>query len=268
VNNKTNNKHNLKTKRRKAPGDIMKKTLLTLAAVSTLSMSAQAEQLWADNSVSVLYGSDYEFNVDEDTTTLTLEHVSGHSWGGLFYFVDRHNGGDYKETYGEFSPTFNLTKMEGMVTGINLAYTYEFGTLQTGDFNFADPNFHKAFDNHLVGLGVNLKIPGLNFASVTFYRAFNDGSDTDDNQLIVVAGYSNGNLNIDGFMDYAFGSENDGFGGEDSMNLTPQITYDIAPMLELKGKLKVGIEYSYWTNQFGIDGQDQNAVSLLLKAHL
>ena len=110
----------------------MKKTLLTLAAVSALSVSAQAEQFWADNSVSVLYGSDYEFNKDEDTTTLTLEHVSGHSWGDLFYFVDRHNGANYKETYGEFSPNFTLTKMEGMVSSVKLAYTYEFGSFQTG----------------------------------------------------------------------------------------------------------------------------------------
>ena len=28
----------------------------------------KAEQFWADNSVSVLYGSDYEFNTDVDTT--------------------------------------------------------------------------------------------------------------------------------------------------------------------------------------------------------
>jgi nucleoside-specific outer membrane channel protein Tsx len=238
----------------------MKKTLLTLVAASALSVSAQAEQIWADNSVSVLYGSDYEFNVDEDTTTLTLEHVSGHSWGDLFYFVDRHNGANYKETYGEFSPNFTLTKMEGLVTSVKLAYTYEFGSFQTAT------GFATGFDNHLVGVAADLKVPGLDFASVTLYRALNEGSDSDDNQITVVAGYSNGNLIIDGFMDYAFGSENDGT--EESMNLTPQITSNLAPMLGLKNKLKVGVEYSYWTNQFGFDGQDQNAISLLLKAHL
>lgn len=241
----------------------MKKTLLTLAAASALSVSAQAEQFWADNSVSVLYGSDYEFNTDVDTTTLTLEHVSGHSWGGLFYFVDRHNGGDYKETYGEFSPTFNLTKMDGFVTGLNLAYTYEFGTFQTGEFDFANPNFHSAFDNHLFGLGADLKVPGMDFVSATVFRAINEGGD-DDTQLTLVYGAHFGDIIIDGFMDYSFGADN----AEDSMNLTPQITYNVGPMLGLKNKVKVGLEYSYWTNQFGIDGQDQNAVSLLLKAHL
>lgn len=252
----------------------MKKTLLALAGASLLSASVQAEQFWADTSLSLLYGSDYEFLEDEDLTTLTLEHVSGHSWGGLFLFVDRHAGAGFSETYGEISPTFTLAKMDGMVSAVNLAYTYEFDNLQTGDKNFdADTDndpFHQGFDNHLVGVGVDLKVPGMDFLSVNFYRALNDknasGEDNDDNQITVAYGYSNGNLIIDGFMDYAFGSENDNV--EDSMNLTPQITYNVAPMLGMKNKLKVGVEYSYWTNQFGVDGQDQSAVSLLLKAHL
>ena len=108
----------------------------------------------------------------------------------------------------------------------------------------------------------------MDFLSVNLYRALNDkvgGDDNDDNQITVAYGYSNGNFIIDGFMDYAFGSEDDNV--EDSMNLTPQITYNIGPMLGTKSKVKVGVEYSYWTNQFGGD-EDQNAVSLLLKTHL
>ncbi|EAT12213.1 hypothetical protein HF888_05350 [Bermanella marisrubri] len=245
----------------------MKKTILTLAAASAFTMNAQAEQYWADNSVSVLYSDQYEFNEDEATTTMTLEHVSGHSWGDLFYFVDRHNGGDYKETYGEFSPNIKLTSIDdSLVSSVKLAYTYEFGTFQTGDFNPGNPSFHSAFDNHLLGLGADLKVPGMDFTSVYLYRAFNDSSDSDDNQITLVYGYSNGNLIIDGFLDYSFGNENDSV--EDEMNFTPQITYNVGPALGLKNKLKVGVEYSYWTNQFGIDGQDQNAVSLLVKAHL
>ncbi len=239
----------------------MKKTILTLAGATLLSMSAQAEQFWADNSVSVLYGSDYEFNKDVDTTTLTLEHVSGHSWGGLFYFVDRHNGGAFSETYAEFSPTYSLVKMDGFVSGINAAFTYEFTTVRGG----------QNLDNFLVGVGADLKVPGLDFASATVFYADNNeafGNST-DYQLTLVGGYSNGNLAIDGFMDYAFNnSEDNGSFNVDSMNLTPQITYNVGPMLGLKNKLKLGIEYSYWTNQFGVDGNDQNAVSLLLKAHL
>lgn len=245
----------------------MQKTLLALAGASLLSVSAQAEQFWADTSISLLYGSDYEFLEDEDLTTVTLEHVSGHSWGGLFFFVDRHAGAGFTETYGEVSPTFTLAKMDGMVSAVNLAYTYEFDNLQTGDVDGSQ--FHQGFDNHLIGAGVDLKVSGMDFLSVNFYRAFNDkiasGEDSDDNQITVAYGAHFGDITVDGFMDYAFGNENDAI--EDSMNFTPQITYNLAPSLGMKNKLKVGVEYSYWTNQFGGDN-DQNAISLLLKAHL
>lgn len=241
----------------------MKKTLLTLASAALLSTSVQAEQFWADNSVSVLYGSSYIepfVNGPDDElsyTTLTLEHVSGHSWGGLFYFVDRHSGEGFTDTYIEFSPTYTLTKMDGAVSSVSAAYTLESGG---------------GFDNHLVGASVGLSVPGMDYLNVNLYRAMNDslGIDKgDDNLFSVIYGYSNGNLTIDGFMDYRFGNDGNQFGDiEDSMNLTPQITYNLAPMLGLKNKLKIGVEYSYWTNKFGVDGADQNAVSLLLKAHL
>lgn len=239
----------------------MKKSLLTMAAASLLSVSAQAEQFWADNSVSVLYGDQYEFNKDVNTTTMTFEHVSGHSWGGLFFFMDRHNGGDFSETYSELSPTFTLAKMDGFVSGINAAFTYESTTVNDG----------QNLDNFLAGIGADLKVPGLDFASATVFYADNNekfGNST-DYQLTLVAGYSNGNFTVDGFMDYSFASSEDSdqfF--QDSMNLTPQITYNVGPALGLKNKLKVGVEYSYWTNQFGVKDNDQNAVSLLLKAHL
>ncbi len=236
----------------------MKKIILTLIGTITLSMSVQAEQFWADNSISLLTGSMYaepndfsDLDKEYSYSTVTLEHVSGHSWGGLFYFVDHHSGSDNTSSYIEISPNYCLKKMEGMVSSVNLAYTLETG----------GPT-----DNHLFGAGVDLKVPGMDYLGVTFYRAMNDGEDMDDNQITVVYGYSNGNITVDGFMDYSFASDNDN--SEDNMHLNPQITYNLAPMLGFKNKFKVGIEYSYWGAKYGIDGLDQNAISLLLKAHL
>lgn len=242
----------------------MKKTLLTIASAALLSTSVQAEQYWADNSVSVLYGSNYiepffTGNTEDEVTysTLTLEHVSGHSWGGLFYFVDSHSGEGFTDTYLEFSPTFTLAKMDGPISSISAAYTLESGS---------------GFDNHLFGASLGLSVPGMDYLNINLYRAVNDKIDidkSDDNLFSVIYGYSNGNLIIDGFMDYRFGNDGNMYGDvEDSMNFTPQITYNLAPMLGLKNKLKVGVEYSYWTNKYGVDGADQNAVSLLIKAHL
>jgi len=236
----------------------MKKTLATLAAAATLTLPVQAEQFWADNSVSVLNGSSYVEpfaggGLDPENeigyTTLTLEHVSGHSWGGLFYFVDHHSGDGFTDTYMEFSPSFSLMKTEGMVSSVNLAYTME--------------SMANLGTNHLFGIGADLKVPGLDFFNATVYSAKNDGGD-DDTQLTLVYGYSNGNLIIDGFMDYSFGADV----AEDQMNFTPQITYNVGPALGLKNKVKVGVEYSYWTGKYGVKDADQNAVSLLIKAHL
>lgn len=229
----------------------MKKTLLTLASAALLSTSVQAEQFWADNSVSVLYGSSYEPD-NSEFSTVTLEHVSGHSWGGLFYFMDHNSGTDNNSTYFEFSPKFTLAKMDGPIASVNLAYTMESGGSTT---------------NHLFGLGADLKIPGMDFASATFFIAKNENGtfpSDDDNQITLTYGAHFGDVILDGFIDYSFGSDTD----EDNIHINPQLTYNLAPTLGLKNKFKVGIEYSNWTNQYGIDGRDQSAVSLLLKAHL
>lgn len=248
----------------------MKKTLLTLAGASVLSMSAQAEQFWADNSVSLLYGEDYGLVPEETLTTMTLEHVSGHSWGGLFFFVDRHVGEDddagtqFKETYGEFSPKFTLVKMDGFVQAVNAAFTYEFGSTSgaTGQQ-----------DNYLYGVGVDLAVPGLNYFGATYYYADNEAVDADDHQITLTYGWNSGDFNIDGYIDYSTGTEV----SDASFHFNPQITYNVGSLLGLKNKVKLGVEYSYWENKFGVKqstadqfdlDSDQNAFSLLLKAHL
>jgi len=230
----------------------MKKTLLTLASAALLSSAAQAEQYWSDTSISILEGSSYSnafTGEDQDYTTMTLEHVSGHSWGGLFMFVDRQVG-DITETYSEVSPKVSIAKFDGFVSGINAAMTYESGSSQ-----FAN------FDNYLYGIGLDLSIPGMNFASATFLRAFNDGED--DNQITLTYGASSGNFNVDGYVDYSF----DNAEGEDQLMINPQITYNVGPLLGISNKIKLGVEYFYWQNKIG-QTEDQNAVSLLLKAHL
>ncbi|KZZ44026.1 MAG: DUF5020 family protein [Saccharospirillaceae bacterium] len=243
----------------------MKKQLLTAAMIAAASTGVSAEQYWADNSVSALYGSDYKLsgpNEDNKLTTMTLEHVSGHSWGGLFFFVDRHVGesgpstAQFKETYGEFSPKFTLQSFEGgFVKNINAAFTYEFGSTSSG---FSQ-------DNYLYGIGADLNIPGMNFASATVYYANNETSE-DDYQLTLTYGWSAGELNIDGYIDYSTGEADN---QTSNFHFNPQITYNLGPALGIGNKVKLGIEYSYWNNKFGNGGDiDQNAISALLKVHL
>lgn len=199
---------------------------------------------------------------------MTLEHVSGHSWGGMFFFIDRVNSGEgaYDETYGELSPSISLAKFDGFVKGINAAFTYEFSSSTTADV----PAPFNAFsqDNYLAGVGVDLAIPGMDYFSATVYRSKNNTSFDSfyDNQLTLVYGWSVGNVTLDGYLDYTPGRN----GRKTELSIAPQLTYNVGPMLGLKNKVKVGIEYSYWRNKFATpeDNDDQHNASLLLKWHL
>ncbi len=242
----------------------MKKILTFLLGVSLLPLTGHAEQFWSDNSLSVLYGGNYKmipYGKDSEAGTMTLEHVSGHSWGGVFLFVDRIRTKDdpYTETYGEFSPSFYLKKFDdSFVKSVNAEFTYEFG---------ASAGMNQ--DNVLAGIGFDLDIPGMDFFKATVYHAW-DQSDSfgrsQDDQLTLSYGWHHGQFNIDGFLDFTPSKGSNHKATE--LNFTPQITYDFGPMLGLKNKVKVGVEYAYWKNKFGVQGQNQNNLSLLLKWHL
>lgn len=243
----------------------MKKQLLTAAIIAAASAGVSAEQYWADNSFSLLKGDDYKLAPNGRLNTLTIEHVSGHSWGGVFLFVDRHVGqaapgkAQFKETYGEFSPKFNLVQFENsVVKNVNAAFTYEFSSASNGVNQ----------DNYLVGFGTDLAIPGMDFASATYYYADNENT-KDDHQITLTYGWHMGDFNIDGYIDYSTGASDH----DAQFHFNPQLTYNVGPLLKTDNKVKVGVEYSYWNNKFGIKDMDskldeQNAFSLLLKVHL
>lgn len=246
----------------------MKKTLTLLLSLCFLSINAHAEQYWADNSLSLLYGGNYKMiSADEDSEarTMTLEHVSGHSWGGVFLFIDRIQTVDdsYRETYGELSPSFFLKKFDnGFIKSVNAEFTYEFGSSTT------DPSSTFSQDNYLAGVGLDFNIPGMDFFKATVYHAWDNNTfgRAEDDQLTLSYGWHYGQVYIDGFLDF---TPSKGSQKETELNFTPQITYDFGPMLGLKNKVKVGVEYAYWKNKFG-DGlkETQNNVSLLVKWHL
>lgn len=247
----------------------MKKILTLLLSFSFLPLSAHAEQYWSDNSLSLLYGGNYKMipaAKDSEARVMTLEHVSGHSWGGVFLFVDRIQTVDdsYRETYGELSPSFFLKKFDnGFIKSVNAEFTYEFGSSTT------DPSSTFSQDNYLAGVGLDFNIPGMDFFKATIYHAWdrNTFGRGEDEQLTLSYGWHHGQFTVDGFLDFTprKGSNHK----ESELNFTPQLTYDFGPMLGLKNKVKVGVEYAYWKNKFG-DGlkETQNNVSLLVKWHL
>lgn len=263
------------------------KQLKTIACAATLAAAvaapAQAEQFWADNSVTVLHSADYlnAFNTvkkeKQEMTVMTLEHASGHDWGDVFFFADRLNGkgsnSDFNETYAELSPRFSLSNMTGSelkagpVTDVLLATTYEFSSSSfevpgVGTLGFSQ-------DNYLYGVGLNWDLPGFAFFQTNFYYVNNENVD-DDLQLTVVYGvpFSTGDVDwmFDGYIDWS--SEEDDHSAEFHFN--PQLRADVGKFMGItKSKLEAGIEYSYWKNKFGeATPFSENAVSALIKYHL
>lgn len=249
--------------------------LMTVAA-TTMSVSAQAEMFWSDNSITLLHSADY-FNVgynfgapnkEMEMTTMTLEHVSGHNWGDTFFFLDRHNGkgaaASFNETYAELSPRLSSglfgDKVEaGPIKDVLLATTYESSSDSTG---FSQ-------DNYLYGIGLDWSIPGFAFFQTNFYYADNENVD-DDLQVTIVYGvpFKLGEVDMmfDGYLDWSSAEADHA----SDFHFNPQLRADVGKFMGItKSKLEAGIEYSYWSNKFGIQSdENESAVSALVKYHL
>ena len=248
---------------------IIKPLTIAVAGIVALgSMTgANAKMLFGDTSISALYGTDYERTPDTDTdntlTTVTLEHASTHTWGGVFFFVDRHQGDedssgrDFSETYGEIAPKFKISDYSNsLIKQINVAGQYEFGSNSSG---FSQ-------DNYMVGVGVDLNVPisGMKYASASLYHVFNDDtfSDADDQQITLTYGWEKNNIVVDGYVDYSFNNDDK----KDQLHINPQIKYNLQDVLGIDNRIEVGVEYSYWKNKFGFDNT-QNAPSAIVKYH-
>lgn len=267
----------------------MNKTFKTLSAValaatSLISFSSQAEMFWSDNSISVLTNlGDYEVASNDDINVITLEHASAHNWGDLFFFADRL---DYKEdsqsvaakeTYVELSPRFSLSYLSdstlefGIISDVFIATTWEHSTFDSDVImipGLAPIDIDNRFDNYLVGIGVDLKLPGFAYFNANLYQANNERTDNDQ-QLTVVWGlpFSLGSADFmfDGFIDWS--SAQDTHAADFHFN--PQLRLDVGKYFGVAKKFEAGVEYSYWHNKFGISGLDDESVaSLMVKVHL
>ncbi|WP_286234920.1 outer membrane protein OmpK [Thalassotalea sediminis] len=229
---------------------LTKKYIFVTGILATLfaPMQANAETLWSDFSATLLKGDNYKVG-DSDRTVFTFEHAAGYSWGDSFLFVDRlHSSNGDRETYIEISPRFQLSTYQNeFIENIYLATTAEVGD---------------GFTNYLVGIGTNFKVPNFLFFKTNIYHKNIDSSDNGIQTTLSWA-VPIGPLVYDGFLDYVTATDD----ANAQMNFTSQLKYDLAPALNIKSKLYVGIEYVHWDNKFGIKGVDERNVNLLLKYH-
>jgi nucleoside-specific outer membrane channel protein Tsx len=233
--------------------------------ISTLllvTLPLQAEVLWQDFSVSYLNGNHYRVD-GAKKQVLTFEHVAGTSWGDSFFFLDhlRNNNGA-RDNYAEWSPRLSFSKLGvnglqwGLIKDVLFTSTVEMSSFQT---------------NFLYGIATDLALPGFSYFSLNAYRRNNDGV-ADNWQLTTTWGlpFSLGGQQFlyDGFLDWSSATADQSA----SMNMTSQLKWALHPLLGLKNKLYVGVEYVYWINKYGIADSsqfrtDESNVNLLLKGH-
>src|SRR5690554_660394 len=119
------------------------RTLIKGAVAASLalasSLASASPLLWQDNSLTYLYGKDFEVDPPIQQA-VTFEHVSGWSFGDLFLFVDsiHYNGaqdaaGNNSTWYGEIAPRLSFGKISGReikfgpITDVLPAGTYRRG---------------------------------------------------------------------------------------------------------------------------------------------
>lgn len=226
---------------------------------------------WQDFSLSYLYGDGFKVDPEEQHT-LTLEYVAGLSFGDVFAFLDLTYYADSDESdglYGEITPRFSYNKIfnddfaVGPVTDVLLATSLEYG---------AGP-----VETFLAGPAIDLKIPGFDFFQLNlFYRSgINSDNISDGWQLTpawsVTVPVGCSEIVFDGFVDWVFATEDSNY--ETNVHFNPQLKYNLGKaLLANESKLYVGVEYSYWSNKYGIKDSsafrtDDSVVSFLLKYH-
>lgn len=248
----------------------MKRILMTgMTAVLASGALAGDVLQWQDNSLSYLYGDNFEVDPGSQQT-LTFEHVSGWNFGDVFAFVDGisfngedNSAGDSHTYYAEIAPRLSAGKLSGkdlsfgIVKDVLLATCYEIGD--------------NDLKNYLVGPGFDLNIPGFDFFQVNCYRVWNE-SDESSFQITPVWKITQPvaitTIVFDGYIDWEFGN------GRNNFHFNPQLTVDLGVYFGMDaGKLYAGAEYDYWTDKYAIDdgeyGLDtnQSAISALVKYH-
>lgn len=256
----------------------MKRKLVpALLALSTTFAFGGDFLQWQDTSLTGLYGTGFE--VDPETQqTLTIEHANGWMWGDFFWFHDAiyfdgdQSSNDKVTYYGEIAPRISAGKIlkkdlsVAFVKDWLIAGCYEYGEFAGEDFGL---------QNGLIGVGVDLDVPGFDFFQLNVYQRFAGSGDGDTVQITPVWKMSfpvgESQIIFDGFIDWVVNSDG---AYEKNLHVCPQIKLDIGAFFGLDaGSLLAGTELDYWTNKYGIkDGNfgldtDQFAASGIVQYH-
>lgn len=219
---------------------------------------ADSPLLFNLNSLTYQQGDHYRV-VDHEQEIWTFEHLSVWTWGDLFFFYDdlHEQNANRSSYYYEWQPRLSLGKLTswdfeiGPMRDLLIASTYERGS--------------DGFNAWLLGIGMDWKIPGIDYFSSNLYYRDTEGLGGDTWQATLVWTIPFSILRFDFLFDGYTDIRGDEGMAEADLNFNPQLKLDVGKIFGFPQILYGGIEYSYWNNKFGIDGIDERNVSGLLK---
>lgn len=224
---------------------------LLMTSASAVSKAAD----WSQTNIQFLHGNEYKKGNDDSysATVVTFEHLSSWAYGSNFFFFDITSPDTENSTsyYGEFSPALSLGK-----TGV---FTPPEGVLKDVllQLNFEIPQ-GPARRVNLAGVTLEWKDLWFDYLGTQFLYRDALGVDGHTGQLTVVWLKRFGGevfpLEFSGFVDWA-GQEGP---LKDNVHTQANFLYDFNRRTQNKVPLKIGIEYKYWNNKYGIDGVVEN----------
>ena len=135
------------------------------------------------------------------------------------------------------------------------------GTLEKGE----------GFSSYLIGVAVDLDVPGFNFVRTNGYLRENPDLAGTTWQVTVVwnATFETGPARwmFNGHFDWA-GSEGEAeTSAYEKQNFftQPQLLLDVGRLVNRQGKVYAGIEWSYRHNKYGISGVEESVVQAMIR---
>lgn len=232
----------------------MHKKLLISCVALLFSVTTHAAT-WSQTNFQILHGDSYKKpgDISYSATVTTFEHASQWDYGSNFFFFDVTSPDTETNTsyYGEFSPAFSFGKM-GLFTPPE---SYLKDVLFQLNFEIPQGPAHRV---NLAGMTLEWKDIGFDYFATQFLYRKALGVDGQTGQLTLVwikrFGPDTAPLEFSGFLDWAGAQDT----LSDNLHIQANILYDISRRTAQKVPLKIGMEYKYWGNKYGIAGMTEN----------
>lgn len=230
---------------------------------------------WSETDVQIMHGTEFRDpgnRKDVGKTTVTLQHVSGYTYGRNYFFVDSYwatkNAPRSNDIYGEYYHYLSLGKLTGATFGGSVLKDV---SLSAG-INAGASTGGAGTRILLYGVTIDFAVPGFSYFNVDLL-AYDDRSHFDGTpgkfkrsyQVTPVwrLPFSLGSTqwSVEGFCDFI------GARGQGTVNQTlcqPQLRFDLGQLVSgRRDAVFVGVEYQYWRNKYGIKGLDESFPNLM-----